>query len=294
MKRHRRLAWIGWGAALALGLLLAAATVTSWRSGGAAATGERLGVVEVRGFIGDAAPVLEALRDFRKDADVKAVVLRVDSPGGLVAPSQEIHDEVKRTAAVKPVVASMGTLAASGGYYISAPATRIVANPGTATGSIGVVLKFQDVHLLLDRWGLRGSVVKSGPLKDAGSPFREMTKADKAVFQAIVDDIFAQFVDAVASGRRMDRAKVLMLADGRVYSGRQALQLGLVDRLGNFWEAVALAQELGKLKGEPRLEYRRKKTGSGVLRLVLGEDSSLLQDLEALSAGPLQYALPGW
>ncbi|NOY45396.1 MAG: signal peptide peptidase SppA [Deltaproteobacteria bacterium] len=279
--------------AVAVGVALAAGAALWWAGRGTLPMGERVGVVEVRGFIADARPAVEALRAFRKDEDVKAVVVRVESPGGGIAPSQEIHDEVKRTAAVKPVIVSMGALAASGGYYLSAPATGIVALPGTATGSIGVILQFQEVHLLFNKLGLRTQVVKSGPLKDAGSPFREMTAEDRAVFQNLIDDLFQQFVDAVAEGRGMDRKAVLALADGRVYSGRQALDLGLVDRLGGFWDAVEWARQLAGLPEEPKLEYRRRDR-RGVLRWLLGDDADALAPLEEAAAPPLRYALPGW
>ncbi|HSH68667.1 MAG TPA: signal peptide peptidase SppA, partial [Deferrisomatales bacterium] len=248
---------------------------------------------EVEGFIADPTHVTTALRNLRAEDDIKAVVLQVNSPGGVIGPSQEIHDEVRRTAAVKPVVVAMGALAASGGYYVSAPATRIVANPGTATGSIGVILQFKEVHLLFDKLGLRSQTVKSGAMKDAGSPFREMTDADRATFQALIDDLFDQFVMAVAEGRRMDPQQVRQLADGRVYSGRQALELGLVDQLGNFWDAVAVAQELGGLTGEPKLDYRRKQH-SGLLHWALGEDASALEPLQAVTAPAFRYALPSW
>lgn len=268
------------------------ALAVALRSDGVSA-GPKVGVVEVRGFIGDPRTATEALRDLREDDDVKAVVVRVDSPGGVVAPSQEIHDEVARTARAKPVVVSMGAVAASGGYYLAAPATRIVANPGTATGSIGVILQFEEMHRLMDKLGLRTGAVKSGPLKDAGSPFRPMSPRERAVFQGLVDDIFDQFVEAVAKGRRLPKPKVLALADGRIYSGRQALGLGLVDQLGGFWDAVALAQKLGKVEGKPNLLYRGKKSG-GVLRWLLGEDAESVAALWPRGEGPLRYEAQGW
>lgn len=289
---RRLLLGFGFLLALGAGFLLAVGVVSLWRGGGLG-VGDRIGVVEVRGFIGDPRDTVEALRDFRRDDAVKAVVLWVESPGGVIAPTQEIHDEVARTAAAKPVIVSMGAVAASGGYYIAAPATRIVANPGTATGSIGVILQFQEVHLLFDKLGLRSRVVKSGPLKDAGSPFREMTAEDRAVFQDLIDDLFGQFVDAVAEGRHLEREQVLALADGRVYSGHQALELGLVDRLGGFWDAVEEAQDAAGLEGEPSLEYRRRKPRS-FLRWVLGDDADALSPIDAASAPPLRYAVPGW
>ncbi len=279
--------------ALAGGFVLALGVVAVWRAGGGLPLGERVGVVEVRGFIGDSREASEALRELREDPEVKAVVLRVESPGGVIGPAQEIHDEVLRTVAHKPVVVSMGAVAASGGYYIAAPATRILANPGTATGSIGVILQFNELHVLFDKLGLRTRVVKSGAMKDAGSPFREMTAEDRAVFQGLIDDLFAQFVDAVTAGRKLEREQVLALADGRVYSGRQALEKGLVDQLGGFWDAVAVAGELGGIAGEPKLEYRRKRP-RGVLRLLLGEDAESLAPLAPAAGPPLRYALPGW
>ena len=279
--------------AIILGVVIALVAVAVWRGDGTLGSGERIGVVEVEGFIADSTHVTAALRDLRSEEDIKAVVLRVNSPGGVIGPSQEIHDEVRRTAAVKPVVVAMGALAASGGYYVSAPATRIVANPGTVTGSIGVILQFKEVHLLFDKLGLHSRTVKSGAMKDAGSPFREMTDADRATFQTLIDDLFDQFVTAVAEGRKMDTQQVRELADGRVYSGRQALELGLVDQLGNFWDAVALAQELGGLTGEPKLDYRRKHQ-SGLLRWALGEEASVLEPLQAVTAPAFRYVLPSW
>ena len=154
-------------------------------------------------------------------------------------------------------------------------------------------MQFKEVHLLFDKLGLRSRTVMSGAMKDAGSPFREMTDADRATFQTLIDDLFDQFVMAVAEGREMDPQQVRQLADGRVYSGRQALELGLVDQLGNFWDAVTVAQELGGLAGEPRLDYRRKRQ-SGLLRWALGEESSVLDPLQAVTAPAFRYALPSW
>ncbi len=256
--------------------------------------GERVGVVAVKGFITDSTESVEALRRFARDGDVKAVVVQVVSPGGVVAPAQEIHDAVKAVAVKKPVVCSFGSVAASGGYYLAAPATQIVANPGTVTGSIGVILQFQDYQVLLDKIGIRAYPVKSGPLKDAGSPFRSMTEEEKEVMQGVVDDIFQQFVDAVAEGRRMKRESVLALADGRIFSGRQAMELGLVDQLGGFWDAVTVAAELGGIEGEVKIE-RWKPPRRGVLRQLLGDDfDTALGAVEPLSAPPIRFVLPGW
>jgi protease-4 len=279
-------------------MAFAAAAVYSLAGKSWEARGERVGVIEVRGFIADSANIVEGMRKFRNDPEVKAVVVHVLTPGGVVSPAQEIHDEVKRTAAVKPVVASFGPVAASGGYYLSAPATKIVANPGTITGSIGVILQFQEYRVLLDKIGLRAEAIKSGPFKDAGTPFRQMTEAERAVMQRVVNDIFDQFVSAVAEGRKMDKKRVLDLADGRIYTGRQAKELGLVDELGSYRDALELAARLGGMPPEEGDEVkieRWTKPRSGLMRFVLGEEADTAAALiDPLTAPPLRFVLPGW
>ncbi|HEU0265322.1 MAG TPA: signal peptide peptidase SppA, partial [Geobacterales bacterium] len=178
---------------------------------------------------------------------------------GVVAPSQEIYDEVKRTVAEKKVVVSMGSVAASGGYYIASPATMIYANPGTITGSIGVIMKFSNIEGLLDKVGLKANTLKSGPFKDIGSATRPMTVADQAVLQGVIDSIQSQFIRAVASGRKLPEAKVRELADGRIFSGEQAVKLKLVDKLGGLQDAIDKAAGLADIKGEPRIIYPPKK-----------------------------------
>ncbi|PLX43208.1 MAG: signal peptide peptidase SppA [Deltaproteobacteria bacterium] len=256
--------------------------------------GDRVGVVKISGFIGEADKAVEALEYFRSDPAVKAVVVRVVSPGGMVAPSQEIHDEVMRVASLKPVVASFGAVAASGGYYLSVPATSIVADPGTITGSIGVIMQFQEYEVLLDKLGFRSRTVKSGAYKDSGSPLREMTEDDRRVMQGVVDDLFDQFVVAVADGRGMEKEKVLELADGRIYSGRQALKAGLVDKLGSFYDAMNLAGTLGGLGDAPEVEYWKPKKGV-LMPLLFGEDADAVSEAAStFTAYPAQYVLPGW
>ncbi|MCK4536549.1 MAG: signal peptide peptidase SppA, partial [Desulfuromonadales bacterium] len=191
--------------------------------------GEKIAVVEVLGVITDSASAIEHLHNFRDNDSIKAIVLRVDSPGGGVGPSQEIHDEVRQVATVKPIVVSMGSAAASGGYYIAAPADLIVANPGTITGSIGVIMEFTNIQDLLEKIGLRSQVVKSGKHKDIGSPVRPMSVEDREILQSMIDDVHSQFIEAVAVGREMDPEVVRQLADGRIFTGRQAKELGLVD-----------------------------------------------------------------
>lgn len=214
-----------------------------------------VGVVEVKGPIVESEQVVEDLRYFREASQIRAVLLRVDSPGGSVGPSQEIYAEVRRLAEEKVVVASMGGVAASGGYYVAIPATRIVANPGTITGSIGVITQVPNVEELADKVGFRMNTVTSGPSKDAGNPFRPFTDEDRQIFRTLIDDIYRQFVEDVAAGRGLELEQVRTIADGRVYTGAQALELGLVDELGNFTDAIELAADLADIPGKPELAY---------------------------------------
>jgi len=212
-----------------------------------------IGLVEVKGMILDSRETVRQLRHFLKNDDIRAVVLRVDSPGGVVAPSQEIYDEVRKFAAKKKIVVSMGSLAASGGYYISAPATLIYANPGTITASIGVIIKLSNIEALMDKIGIKATVIKTGRFKDSGSPVRELTEEDRAMFQSVIDSTHNQFVKAVASGRKLPEDEVRRIADGRVLSGEQALALKLVDRLGTLQDAIEEAGRLAGIKGEPEV-----------------------------------------
>jgi len=247
------------------GLSLVMLSVLSLRTAAGAGVGlpsfgPKVAVVELTGTIVDSRPIVRQLKQYREDGSIKAIVLRIDSPGGGVAASQEIHDEVKKTRdSGKVIVASMGSVAASGGYYVAVPATRIMANPGTTTGSIGVVAEIPNIRRLLDKIGIDFTVIKSGKFKDTGSPYRGLTEAERAYLQQWVDDAFAQFVDAVAEGRNMERAKVLELADGRVFTGLQALRSGLVDTLGTFEDAVRLAAKLSGIKGEPRIVRQERR-----------------------------------
>ncbi|MBC8018155.1 MAG: signal peptide peptidase SppA [Verrucomicrobia bacterium] len=218
-----------------------------------------IGLVEVKGMILDSRETVRQLRYFLKKDDIKAVVLRVDSPGGVVAPSQEICEEVKKFAAKKKIVVSMGSLAASGGYYISAPATLIYANPGTITASIGVIIKLSNIEALMDKIGIKSTVIKTGKFKDSGSPMRELTAEDRAMFQSVIDSTHNQFIKAVASGRKLPEDEVRKIADGRVLSGEQAMALKLVDRLGTFQDAIEEAGRLAGIKGEPEVILPPKK-----------------------------------
>jgi protease IV len=219
----------------------------------------KVGIVKVEGFIGDTRDVVEQLSQFGKDETIKAVVLRIDSPGGGVASSQEIYAAVVELKKKKKVIASMGSLAASGGYMVACATDKIVANPGTITGSISAVMHFANAQELLKKVGLKASVVKSGKFKDIGSPVREMTAEERALLQELVDDIYDQFLDMVARDRNIAKENLRKIADGRVFTGRQAQKLGLVDDLGDMGYAVTLAGEMSGIKGKPEVVYPKKK-----------------------------------
>ena len=232
---------------------------------------DKIALIKIDGLILDSQDVIDQLKKYSKNASVKAIVLRIDSPGGAVVPSQEIYEEIKKVRAKnQKVITSMGTVAASGGYYIASASDKIMANPGTLTGSIGVIMEFASFEQLLNKIGVKGEVVKSGPLKDVGNPMRTMTADEKAYLQKVINDVYDQFVNAVAEGRHMDKAKVLSLADGSVYTGRQAKDLGLVDELGDQEDAVRLAAKMCNIQGEPKVITEEKKTS--LLDLLRGKE----------------------
>ncbi len=223
---------------------------------------EKVGVVRIEGVIADSKEVIEQIDELADDDGVRAVVLRIDSPGGGVAASQEIYRAVRKLQTKKKVIVSMGSVAASGGYLIATAADRIVANPGTITGSISAVMHFADVQELMKKVGVRSSVIKSGKFKDIGSPARDMTAEEKLLIQEIVDDIYDQFVRTVSEDRKIPLEQIRSLADGRIFSGRQALQLKLVDELGGLQDAVLTAGRLAGIEGKPAVVYTaKKKTG---------------------------------
>jgi protease-4 len=223
-------------------------------------TGGTIALVELKEPITDSELIVRQLKRFRENPSVKAIVFRIESPGGGVSASQEIYEEVKKTReSGKPIIVSMGSVAASGGYYIAVGADRIVANPGSVTGSIGVISQFVQIDGLLSKVGVTSSTIKSGKLKDAGSPFRKMTEADKAYFQEMVDDIFDQFVSTVAKERKLKKSYVKSLADGRVFTGRKAYELKLIDTLGTYEDAIDIAASMAHIQGEPRLIKEKKK-----------------------------------
>jgi protease IV len=291
--------------------LSVAACALLWRAAGTASAptvgfGDAVGVIPVEGVIASGFPdsltstsgtvysgrVIEYLQQAEADHSVKAIVMRVDSPGGGVVGSDEIHQQM--LAMTKPVVVSMGEMAASGGYFISAPADEIMANRNTLTGSIGVISQFISLEEFLEKNGISATTIVSGEFKASGSMFEEMSAEDQAIWQAIIDDAFEDFVGVVVEGRGMSEAEVLELADGRVFTGEQAQQAGLVDSLGNLPDAISRAAELGGIEGEPRIvEYRpppgflesllgmqgRAVPGEALLRQLLNEGRPVLMYL---------------
>lgn len=213
----------------------------------------RVAIIEIIGTIENSDNIVRQLKKYGDDGSVPAIVLRIDSPGGAVAPSQEIYAQIlKLRESGKVVIASFGSLAASGGYYIACACDSIVANPGSVTGSIGVVMSFLTFEGLMDKVGVELEVVKSGELKDVGNFSRELTLKEREMLQAAINDVYNQFVMAVSVGRNMDIVQVEELADGSIYTGNQALELGLVDELGTYDDAIALAGEMTGLGREPR------------------------------------------
>ena len=268
-------------------LVLGVMAMVAWMGGGAGDfDGEAVGVVEIEGAIADARDTIEHIRRFREDEDIKAIVIRIDSPGGAVGPSQEIYREIRKTVETKKVVASMGAVAASGGYYVACATDGIVANPGTITGSIGVIMGYTNFRQLLDKIGMVPVVIKSGPYKDTGSPTREMRDDEREILQSITSKIHEQFVTAIAEGRKMDRAQVEQAADGRIFTGEDAKTRGLVDRLGNFEDALEWAGKLGGIDGEVVPVYARDEKLS-LLRYLM---SSSISDWMSTLIHPGIYA----
>jgi len=246
---------------------------------------EGVGLIEVKGMILDSKETNRQLRYFLKQDSVKAVVLRVDSPGGIVAPSQEIYAEVKKFAARKKIIVSMGSLAASGGYYISAPATMIYANPGTITASIGVILKLSNIESLMDKIGIKSYTLKTGKYKDSGSPLRQFSAEDRAMLQSVIDNTHQQFVRAVAEGRKLPVDDIRKIADGRILSGEQAMGLKLVDRLGTLQDAIEEAGKQAGISGEPELLLPPKKKVNYLDLLAEGTEGAFNGPLGRVAGG---------
>lgn len=266
-----RWVWIVLGAILIifiLGRLFSSATDDGF------AVGDKIGLVRIEGPIFSSRSYVNQIDKLLERSDVKALLVRVESPGGSVAPSQEIYQKLRSARDDKPVVISMGSVAASGGYYLALGGSRIVANPGSITGSIGVIMEYPVAAELLEKVGLSLETVKSGRLKDSGSPSREPTDADRQYFQSVVDDLHRQFVAAVAQERGLELSEAERLATGQVYTGRQALAESLIDSLGTFEDALNLAADLGNVSGKPKT-VQIKSGRLSLLDLLLGEEEPL-------------------
>lgn len=254
--------WIWWG----LGTFFF--SVIIFRIGAASAvsnlegSGKKVGIVKINGPILTSDAVVSQLEKLKNRKDISAIVVRIDSPGGLVAPTQEIYEKVKSLRGVKPIISSMGSVAASGGYYIALGADTLIANPGTIVGSIGVIMNYPIATELLGKVGIKFETVKSGGLKDVGSYSREVTEADRRHLNDMVTNIHNQFIDAVNDNRSIEKSELIKLADGRVFTGLQSKDLSLVDLLGTFEDAVSLAGSLGKIKGVPKTIQIDKKNSS--------------------------------
>ena len=218
-------------------------------------SGDGVGVLQIEGAIDDSRDVVGELKRFKEAPWIKAIVVRIDSPGGAVAPTQEIFDQLQKTKKKKPLIASMGSMATSGGYYIASACDKIIANPGTLTGSIGVIMQLTNVEDLMKKVGVKGYNIKSGANKDIGSPFQPLSPEGREILQSLVDNVHSQFISAVAKGRGMNESQVRKLADGRVYSGAQAKELGLVDQFGTLDDAIEFAAKRVGLEENPTVYY---------------------------------------
>lgn len=288
---RRPIVWgmVGTGLTLLTFFLLALALI--WLlsgDAGVADSGTKIAIVSIEGIISSelAEKTVRQLEKYGEDPTIKAMVLRIDSPGGGVAPSQEIYAAVKRLRDDgKLVVASLGSLAASGGYYVACAAERIFANPGTITGSIGVIVQLANVEELLQKVGISSTAITSGPFKDSGNPTRPLRPEDRQVFQTLVDDIYQQFVETVAQDRHLPAPQVLQIADGRIYTGRQAKELNLVDELGALQEAVAYVTSALGIIGKAKV-VEQERESLWWLKFVLEKlpGASMLQSFSAMDA----------
>ncbi len=254
--------------------------------------GERIAVVTIEGVILNSLPIVKKLDRLLNDTSVKAIVIRVDSPGGSVGASQEIYRAIERIKERgKPVVVSMGNVAASGGYYISAPADVIFANPGTITGSIGVIIQYVGYKELLSKIGIKTEAIKTGKYKDTLSPFKDLTKEEKEYLKRLITDSYEQFISAILKYRkdRITEEELRKVADGRVMTGLKAKEIGLVDEIGNIKDAIEKAAELAGIVGKPRVFYVEER--KSFLKRLIGGD---IEDLKIITSYNLAYYLMEW
>jgi protease-4 len=250
----------------------------------------KIAVIPILGVLTDAQGVLEELERYKERADVKAFVFRIDSPGGTVVAAQEIYSEIRKLRGKKKTLSSMGNVAASGGYYVASATEEILANPGTITGSIGVISEYANVQDLLKKIGFKSTVLKSGRFKDVGSPLREMTAEEGVYLQGLLENIHHQFIRDVAQGRQKTVEEIEPLSDGRVFTGEQAKEIGLVDRLGNFQDALDRAAELAGIEGKPVILYPEEKRRRILEYLIPG----LMEWFQDFLVRMVEQSSPGW
>lgn len=274
---------------LVFSLILAA----SLGEGGLGMGGKRVGVIEIKGPITGSKETLEDFRRFERDDSVKAIVVRIDTPGGAVAPSQELFQKVKELKEEKPLVVSMGSTAASGGYYIACGADTIFANPGTITGSIGVITQLFNIQKLIQDLDIEVNTVKSGEYKNAGSPFKEFTDRERAYFKDLIMGIYRQFIEDVAEARKLEVSEVEKYADGRVFTGQQAKEMKLVDKLGSFDDAVDFVKEEAGLEGDIKLKYPPKEEIGVLGQAIEGVSKSVSKQVKSHQTPMLEYRYVG-
>ena len=234
-----------------------------------------IGIVEIEGTILESDKIIENLNIFNDRDDIKAIIVRLNTPGGSVAPSQEIYEKVKKIAYQnkKPIIASVSSVAASGGYYIAIGAHKIIANPGSITGSIGVIMSYPIAKDLIEKIGMEFQTIKSGQLKDSGSPYRYANKQDSIYFKSIVNDLHNQFVEQVSIQRKISRKDIDKYCDGRIFTGKKAYEINLVDTLGTFEDALNISKNLANISGETNLIYPKVDRGN-LLKILLEETKS--------------------
>jgi len=249
-----------------------------------------IALVRIQGMLMDSQNIVRQLSDYRHNPGVRGILLRIDSPGGAVAPAQEIYSEImKLRADHKTVYASMGTVAASGGYYIACAADYVLANPGTLTGSIAAVMVFSNIEELTNKIGVKPVIIKSGKYKDVGSPLRAMNPEERKLLQNVVDDVHQQFVQAVAKGRGLSVSEVKEIADGRIMTGQQALKLKLIDEIGGLEKTLELLAKKIGVEGRPRVIEEKEKTPFFDWLLQSSLSSRLIETLMPASLPRLQY-----
>jgi protease-4 len=260
---------------LIITIIVAVFSITFYLMGffGSAGAG-KIGVIEIEGAITDMKEAMEDVVKFKEDDSIKGVILRINSPGGAVGPTQEIYSEIKKLKQVKKVYVSMGSVCASGGYYLAVTGDKVYASPSTITGSIGVIMQQTVVEDLMKKIGVEANAIKSGALKDTGTPFRKMRDDERKYLQTVIDSIYEQFVNDVAEGRKMPIDRVKQLADGRIYTGLQAKETGLIDDIGTFYDVVDEMQKVLGIYGKPSLVYGKRPFS--FLRWLI---SSALQDI---------------